>query len=373
VGRVPRQLRKLPALSRRAAAIALTVALAGCASSARLEPTAPTVVSDGRYAMGTVLEVTVAAADEAAGRAAIERAFAVAAALEPLLSNWDAGSAVMRLNAAAGRGPQPVDPELARVLEASRALSHRTRGAFDVTVGPLVQLWRAAGARGRRPSAAELARARAAVGADGVLADPEAGTAGLARADASIELGGIAKGWALDRMAETLRAAGVAGALLSFGQSSLWAIGAPPREAGWRLALRDPAGGYAGVATLRDRAVSVSGSFGQWTEIEGRRHGHVIDPRSGEPLLRAAEAIVLAPDATSAEAFSKALLVLPPEGIALLEAEPGLEALLLEDDGSHYETSGWQAASRFEPAGAPGASRTRSDAQGALPSTEASR
>jgi thiamine biosynthesis lipoprotein len=365
------------------AALGLAAALVGCAAGpfAPGPEAAPTVVTDGRYAMGTVLEVSVVAADPARARAAIAEAFAIAAALEARLSNWDPGSALMRLNAAAGRGPQPVDPELARVLAASLALSQRTRGAFDVTVGPAVQLWRAAAERSRLPSARERARARAVVGARNLRLDPAAGTAELVRAGASVELGGIAKGWALDRMAEALRAAGVTAALLSFGQSSLWAIGAPPGEPGWRLLVRRPDGGFAGVATLRDRAVSVSGSVGQWVEIGGRRFGHVIDPRSGEPLVRAAQAVVLAPDAAAAEAFSKALLVLAPEeALALLEAEPGCEALLLEGDGRRYETSGWAAASHFEPAAhelpepAPETgSGTRSRERSAPASNEASR
>jgi thiamine biosynthesis lipoprotein len=329
------------------AALAATLALLGCASAAGPQPAV--TVSDGRYAMGTVLELTVVAIDEAHGRAALEEAFALAGRLEMLLSNWDAGSALMRLNAAAGSGPQPVDRELARVLAASIDLAHRTGGVFDVTVGPLVRLWREAGERGRLPTPAERAQARALVGADGLRADPAAARAEIVRAGASLELGGIAKGWALDRMAESLRAAGVSAGLLSFGQSSLWAIGAPPDGPGWRLLVRAPDGGYAGVATLRDRALSVSSSVGQWTEIAGRRYGHVLDPRSGEPLMRAAEAVVLAADATRAEALSKALLVLAPaEGLALLDAE-GCEGLLLEADGRRYETRGWQAATAFEP------------------------
>ena len=367
-----------------AAALALVLGLGACAPGPAREPAAAreVVVSDGRYAMGTVLEITVVGREPGAARAALDEAFAVAERLEPLLSNWQPDSALVHLNAAAGRGPRPVDPELARVLAASLDLARRTRGAFDVTVGPLVALWRAAGARGRLPSAAELARARAAVGSHVLRVDPEAGTAEVAHADGSIELGGIAKGWALDRMAERLRAAGVESALLSFGQSSLWAMGAPPGEPGWRLAVRDPAGGYAGVATLRERAVSVSGSVGQWVEIEGGRYGHVIDPRSGQPLVRAAQAMVLADDATSAEAFSKALLVLPPaEGIALLEAEPGCEALLIEADGRRYETSGWQAASGFAPLPASGgaspsaepASDTRSSRRSAPDAKQATR
>jgi thiamine biosynthesis lipoprotein len=233
-----------------------------------------------------------------------------------------------------------------------------------------VRLWREAGERGRLPTPDERARARALVGVDGLRADPAAGRAEIVRAGASVELGGIAKGWALDRMAETLRAAGVSAALLSFGQSSLWAIGAPPDGPGWRLLVRAPDGGYAGVATLRDRAVSVSGSVGQWTEIEGRRYGHVLDPRSGEPLVRAAQALVLAPDATRAEALSKALLVLAPaDGLALLARE-GCEGLLLEEGGRRYETPGWQAATAFD---ASGASETRSSERSAPASNAASR
>ncbi len=311
--------------------------------------------------MGTVLELTLAAPDEARGRALLEQSFAMVARLEALLSNWDPDSAVMRLNAAAGQGAQRVDPELARILAASKTLTASTGGAFDVTVGPMVQLWRTAGERGELPSTAARERALAAVGPDQLRVDVAAGTAELLSPDARLELGGIAKGWALDRIAELLRTAGIRSALLSFGQSSLWAIGVPPdagppaaktpASAGWRLLVRSPDGGDAGVATLRDRAVSVSGSVGQWTEIDGRRYGHVIDPRTGVPLERAAQAVVLAPTATEAEALSKALLVLPPgDAIALLDAQPDSEGMLLEADGRRYESRAWTEASGFEDA-----------------------
>jgi len=324
-----------------------------CAQGASAPAAAPVVVSDGRYAMGTVLELTLVAPDDAAGRALVDQAFAIAAQLEALLTNWDPSSPLMRLNAAAGQGPQTVDPELARVLAASKAFTRRTRGAFDITVGPLVELWRTAAARDELPSEVARERAQAAVGADGLRVDLAASTAELVASDARLELGGIAKGWALDRIAEMLRAAGVRSALLSFGQSSLWAIGAPPGEEGWRLLIRSPDGGYAGIVTLRDRAVSVSGSVGQWNEIDGHRYGHVLDPRTGEPLERAAQAVVLAPTAAWAEAQSKALLVLPPaEAIAMLEADGGSEGLRIDADGRHYASRGWAAASRFEPAAA---------------------
>ncbi|MGH7336078.1 MAG: FAD:protein FMN transferase, partial [Myxococcota bacterium] len=173
-------------------------------------------------------------------------------------------------------------------------------------------------------------------------------TASLAPGGA-VDLGGVAKGYALDRARERLGAR-VDAALLSFGQSSTWAIGRPPGASGWRLLARGPDGGFAGVLTLRDRALSVSESLGQWNEIDGRRYGHVLDPRTGEPLVHDREALVVTRDATLAEALSKALLVLgPAEGIALIEAWPDAEALLLDANGQAWRTRGWQDATRFEP------------------------
>lgn len=309
------------------------------------------VVSDGRYAMGTILEITLDAPDAARGRALLDALYAEVARLERAMTLFDAQSDLSRLNRSAGSGPQPVDPDLARLLARSVELSRDTAGAFDVTVGPLVALWKDAAARGRVPDAATLAATRARVGSDAIRV-PAPDRAEIARAGASADLGGVAKGYALDRIAAQVRAAGVANALLSFGQSSLWAIGAPRDAVGWRLLVRRPDGGFAGVATLRDRAVSVSGSLGQSTEIEGRRYGHVIDPRSGEPLVRPLEAMVLCADATTAEAASKALLVLGErEGVAVL-GRLGCDGLLVDGKGARHETPGWATASRFEPAAA---------------------
>jgi thiamine biosynthesis lipoprotein len=341
VGRLPRQRAELPRLG---AAAALVAALA---APARAET--PGVVSDGRYAMGTVLEIALVTADRERAEALLETLYAEVARLERILSNWDPTSDVSRLNAAAGQGPEPVAPELVDALALAIELAPRTRGSFDVTVGPLVALWREAGARGAPPTPEELARARAKVGADGLRIDRDAGTAELLRTEAVVELGGLAKGFALDRLADRVRAEGIPGALLSFGQSSLWAVGAPPDAEGWRLLVRRPDGGFAGVATLRDRAASVSASLGQATEVAGRRYGHVIDPRSGAPLEAPAEAMALAPSASRAEAWSKALLVLgAEEGLALLASEPGCEGLVVDASGRRSQTPGWQAATRFE-------------------------
>jgi thiamine biosynthesis lipoprotein len=300
--------------------------------------------------MGTVLELTLYGAEPAALAGARDDALAEVERVEGLLSTWRPESDVSRLNTAAGRGAIAVAPELATLLARCTALARDTRGSFDVTVGPLVALWREADARDSPPDSDALAAARARVGPDRIAVerDAEVAKAALA-AGGAIDLGGVAKGYALDRMRAQLGAR-VEAALLSLGQSSTWAIGHPPGSEGWRLLARGPGGGFAGVLTLRDRALSVSEALGQWNEIGGRRYGHVLDPRTGEPLTRNREALVVTRDAALAEALSKALLVLgPDEGLALIEGWPDAEALLLDEDGEAWQTRGWRDATHFEP------------------------
>lgn len=327
---------------------ATLLALLACLACVRSPSAPPPMLQDGTQVMGTLLEVSLEGDDAAALVRARDAVFAEVRRLEALLSNWDVESDVSRLNRAAGAGPQRLAPELLDLLTASRRHTVATRGSFDVSVGPLVALWRRAGLRNELPSEQELAEARSSVGAARIEILPDGRVA--LPAGMQIELGGIAKGFALDRARPLLRAAGVSNALLNFGQSSSWALGAPSSSPeGWRLLTRAPDGGLDGILTLRDRALSVSGSHGQWTEIEGRQFGHVIDPRSGRPLERRLEALVVAPDAARAEALSKALLVLGEvEGLEMVASQPGCEGLLLDADGARFATPGWEAVTRYE-------------------------
>lgn len=321
------------------------VLAAGCAGSPPAMP--PHTLIDGRYAMGTVLEVTLHGPDRANLDRAGARIFETAARLDRLFSRHRADSDVSRLNAAAGGEPVVVAPEVAELVRVSLEYAERTGGSFDVTVGALVALWTLAAERDVPPTGAELVRARSRVGASTVQVGP--GDRFALAPGTSIDLGGIAKGFALDRMLPLLREEGVSSGLLSFGQSSVWAVGSPPDGEGWRLLVRSPEGSFAGIVTLRDLALSVSGSLGQWSEIGGRRFGHVLDPRSGWPLTRPREAVVVARDAALAEALSKALLVLGEvEGIGLVASYPGCEALLLDADGRRWSTPGWQSATSFD-------------------------
>lgn len=306
-------------------------------------------LTDGRYVMGTALEITLYTPDRKRGQEFVDHLFTLSQRLDRLFTSFDPESPLNLLNRQAGHGPRPVETELAHILSLSVAYWQLTQGTFDVTVGPLVKLWQKARRKGTLPSPVALTHTLARVGSDKIVIDLT-GMAGLAREDMSLDLGGIGKGYALDRMAEMLRANGIERAFLNFGQSSLWGVGSPPGEDGWHVLVRQPDGGFVGVVTLQDQALSVSGSFGQWTEINGRRYGHVIDPRSGQALTRNLQACVIAPTAAQAEALSKALLILgEQDGIALLGKLPDTEGMLIEAGGKIWMTAGWASSVAFPP------------------------
>ena len=315
---------------------------------------APDCETDGTYVMGTVLQVTLCPGGspetEAAGLDSppMDDVFALARRYDGLFTTYADDSPISKLNAQAGQRAHSVPDEVVDVLKLARRYTTLTRGAFDATVRPVLRMWRDAEAAGQPPSPDALAQTLRLVGshnlqfvgADLVLL-PDRGMA--------LDLGGIGKGYALDRAVERLRGQGVANALLNFGQSSLWALWRPPGTGGWRLALRRPDGGIAGFVTLVDRALSVSASLGQSRSIAGKRYGHVVDPRTGRPVEREMLACVVAPSAAQAEALSTALLVLGEvEGLALIEEMEGVEALLLDAKDAQWRTAGWQTATSFD-------------------------
>jgi thiamine biosynthesis lipoprotein len=297
--------------------------------------------------MGTVLEIRLCAPTRALGERWLDEAYAETARLERIFSSFDPHSEVSRANAGAGRGAVPVAPELVRIVGESLALGALTAGAFDVTVGYWMALWRQAATAGAVPRADELTRGAACVGPGRVRVDARSGTLALERSCVALDLGGIAKGWTLDRLVEQLRARGVTCALLDFGGSSLAALGAPPGSPSWGVAA-----GRAGTLRLRDQSLSVSGSLGQSVEIAGLRHGHIVDPRSGEALLGDRLALAVSGSGARAEALTKALLVLGPrEGIALLERVGDVHGLLVGESGERWATRGFDAETRASAAG----------------------
>jgi FAD:protein FMN transferase len=301
-------------------------------------------VTEGRPAMGTVLEITLVAAGEAEAHAVIERCFAETGRLEMLFTTWREDGELARLNARAGQGPQHASPELVRIVRDALRLSRETDGSFDVTVGPLMALWREAARRNRLPSAFELWHARERVGRGVVHLDDEPGRIALERG-AALDLGGFAKGWTLDRLGELLARAGIHRALLNFGGSSLLALGAPLDASRWRVAV--DAGP---LLAWTDRSVSISSAFGQSFHVEGHEFAHIVDPRSGSPVQRRQRAIVVAPDGATAEAWSKAFVVLPLSDSSARLARTSELAVSVDDAGVAVRSPGFGRYVADEPA-----------------------
>lgn len=290
--------------------------------------------------MGSPVRLVFFARDETRAREAAGAAFAVFERLDAAMSDYRADSEVTRLAEFAGRGPVRVSDDLARVLAAARGFSEASGGAFDVTVGPIVALWREARRTGVLPSDAEREAALALVGYRRLEVDRAAGTARLATPGMRVDLGAIGKGYAADRALEALEANGVGSALVETGGDI--ALGAaPPGRGGWRI---DVPGGGAVVAARR--GVSTSGDLEQFVLAGGRRYSHVVDPATGLGVQHVSTVTVVAPDATTSDALSSALGVVGPgRAKALAESIGGVEARLSWRDGDTIvveETSGFR-------------------------------
>jgi len=225
-----------------------------------------------------------------------------------------------------------VDPELFALLEKCREIFDATGGAFDITVGPLMECWGFRGGGGAVPEGDALAAARARVGFDHVILDKGSFTVRFGLAEMGIDLGGVAKGFALDRAIEILRDESVAAAIIHGGTSTVFGMGAPPEQTAWKVGISDPRqeGALLAAAYLSDSALSVSAQKGRCFESEGSLMGHLIDPTRSAPAEGALLAAVISRDAFLADAWSTALVAAGPDRFDdLLARADGIDAALL--------------------------------------------
>jgi thiamine biosynthesis lipoprotein len=297
--------------------------------------------------MGTLVRLVLFAADRPSASAAARAAFDRVAELDAALSDYRDSSEVSRLARAAGGPPVPVGPDLFAVLERAQDVGRRSGGAFDVTVGPLVRLWRRTLRTGDWPDPARRAEALSCVGSDKMHLDPAARTVLLDRPGMRIDLGGIAKGYAGDQALRVLRARDVSSALVAVG-GDVVAGDAPPGEAGWVVVVEPDEPTRAGERLLlRQAAVSTSGDSQQWVERDGVRYSHILDPRTGIGLTGRRRATVVAREGVTADGLATAACVLgPAEAVALVEATPGADAIVLQEGGVTRVSRGWSALPR---------------------------
>jgi FAD:protein FMN transferase len=320
--------------------VALVALGAGCARVA--EAPARVRVVEARLAMGSMLSLTAWTTDEPRARAAFDAVFAEFDRLDAVLSVWKPGSDVMRLNAAAGGRPVPVARETREVLAAAAQVSAWTGGAFDVTFGALAEVWKFDHDQDNRvPSAAEIADRLPRVDHRAVTVDAS-GTASIARAGVRVHLGGIGKGYAVDRAVTILREAGITDFMIQAG-GDLY-VGGSPNDGPWRLGIQDPRGpGGQSFATLEltDATFSTSGDYERFFDRDGVRYHHILDPRTGQPARGCRSVTIVTREAVNADGLSTGVFVLGPEkGMALIEQLPDVEGVIVTADNDVLVSSG---------------------------------
>lgn len=291
--------------------------------------------------MGLPFRITLFAADREAARSAADAAFERIAELNAVLSDYDSDSELSRLSRTSGQGKVvPVSTDLWRVLERAQALAKRTDGAFDITVGPLVNLWRRARRTKKLPSPAQRTELRKRVGFKNLHLDAAAHTAELRLPEMRLDLGAIAKGYAVDEALAVLSRRGISRALVG-GSGDMAASEAPPGQPGWKIevAAIDAAGAPpAEIIFLKNRGIATSGDVFQRVEIDGVRYSHIVDPRTGVGLTDHGLVTVVAPDCLTADSIATAVSVLGPEqGMLLIESAPGVAMHLARQPGTQIE------------------------------------
>jgi thiamine biosynthesis lipoprotein len=232
--------------------------------------------------------------------------------IDRLMSHYKPESPLSQLNREAAQGPVRVEPELFDFIAECLRYSRDSEGAFDVTVGPLMKAWGFFRGEGRVPGDQEISELRSRVGNQRLTLDPTRRTIQFDRPGVELDLGGIAKGYAVDRAVSVLKGRQIAAALVSAGGSTLYGLGTPPGLDGWEVGIQDPleATKVVHTARLKDRALSVAGTSEKSFELGGVTYSHIMDPRTGRPVRDPLSVAVLAESGTAGDALDDALFVL---------------------------------------------------------------
>ena len=292
--------------------------------------------------LGSSFVFVVEAPEEPAERA-IHTAVEGLRELEEALSSWRPSSEVYALNVRAGIEPVPVGEHTLAVLERAVALYHETEGAFDVTIGPVWDLWPFRDPQRPLPSVGDIQDALTLVDASRIELDRERSTAYLPTKGMKVNLGAIGKGYAAELAVKTLMGLGIRRAAVGAG-GDLYLLGRKSTGP-WVVGVEDPAwpGRYIERFVAGDTAVATSGASQRYVIRAGKRYGHILDPRTGQPAVGSQSVTIITADATAADAYATAVFVMGPEdGMAWVETRAGVEALIVDDSGEQFRSSGWR-------------------------------
>lgn len=290
-------------------------------------------ISAGEMVMGVYNEITVAGLEGDRVEGIFKEAFALLRDLDLKLSHYRPDSEISRISQMAYESPVRVSDATFEVLVKGRQFYDITRGAFDITLLPLVKLWGFYEGRPRFPDQVRLQQALARTGTAYLILNSTTKQVRLSRPGMGLDLGGIAKGYACDRVVSLLKEKQVKGALINIG-GTLYGFGRRADGRPWKVGVCHPREPGAVIATLilEDLALATSGDYENYFFFEGKRYSHILDPRTGMPVQGIASVSVVAPSATEADAWSTALFVLgTQQGALVLRDYPHIQALIVEE------------------------------------------
>ena len=294
------------------------------------------VITDSGYyeVMGTIAHMVVLAPDKNIGADAVEAAFAELNAVNEMMSTYIPDSELSDLNRNGHQEPVKVSDDLFEVISTALKYSEMTNGAFDVTVKPLIELWKKAERENRKPTDEQIADARSKVGYEKIILDEANKTIKFAVEGMSIDLGAIAKGYAIDKAVNALKARGATSAMIDVGGDiRCFGEGTGKKgQTGWRIGLQDPKAdaGLLLVLKLKDRAVATSGDYRRYVVIEGQHYSHIFNPKAGISTTDLTSVSVIAETAMQADILATSISVMGAEkGLALIEPIENTEAILI--------------------------------------------
>jgi FAD:protein FMN transferase len=280
--------------------------------------------------MGTVFTVVVYGSNSDYLEEVTSQVFQEIDQLDGQMSNYKPDSELSSINREAARRAVIVEPGLFKLIQDSLEYSRESGADFDITVGPLMKAWGFFRGQGRVPSKEELAQVLKRIGYQHVKLDASARTIRFDEPGIEIDLGAIAKGYAVDQAVKILRDNGITVALISSGTSSLYALGSPPGEHGWEISLRNPldTSKAACVMRLQNLSLSVSGDYEKFFKLGGKTYAHIMDPHTGMPVENMLSTAVVSPSATDSDALSTSFFVEGPGAArAYLDRHPNLTAI----------------------------------------------
>jgi len=285
--------------------------------------------------MGTLVEITVIPANEKA----IREAFEALKKVDLLMSTYKEDSEISILNR---EGKAQVSEETLEVIEDAIKFSNLTDGAFDITCRPLINLWKKAKKEEKLPAEMEIEEAISLVGYQRIIL--EGNQIRLEKKGMQIDLGGIAKGYAVDKAIEALKKNGIKRALVNAG-GDLYALGIDPQGEKWQIGVQDPReeDKIIDIIKVKDKAVATSGDYRRYFTLEGKRFSHIVNPKTGLTVQDVPMSVtIIGPDATTTDALSTGVFVLgPEEGMKLIESLPEVEGMIISEGMKKLTSQGW--------------------------------